>query len=226
MSSLKTLRHEVKYVIDRNTFNKIKEELKDILDVDGNLDGYNLRSLYFDSLDDIDYYEKQNGDSKRKKIRLRIYDKKHDIIKLELKAKDDIHQLKESLLISYSDSLEIINGNYEVLLNYDDIVATKIYSIMRENVYRPKTIIEYNRVAFVSKNNTRVTLDYDIKTTRYVDNVFFDENINYLDITNKDEIILEIKYDNMLENYISSILSKYISNRQSFSKYVMSRNKE
>lgn len=226
MSSIKVLRHEIKFAINETTMYNIRDKLKDVLQVDRNIDGYDVRSLYFDSLNDIDYQEKQEGALSRKKIRLRIYGANSAIIKLEMKMKYDTHQLKESLLINKETAQELLDGNYEVLLNYKDEIAKKIYLVMRENCYMPKTIIEYKRIAFLSQNDTRVTMDYDIKTARYYPGMFFEKNINYLDITYPNEIVLEVKYNQFIEPYINSILGNYITNKQSFSKYVMGRNKE
>lgn len=226
MSSLKVLRHEIKFTLSKKDMLDIKHKLKDVLKVDRNIEGYQLRSLYFDSVNDIDYYEKLSGDLNRKKIRLRSYDPNSDFVKLELKAKHDSHQLKESLIINRKCAKEIIKGNYDVLLNYDDEVATKIYLVLRQNCYRPKTIVEYKRIAFISPNNTRITLDFDIKCARYTSDNFFDEKINYIDIINSTEAVLEVKFDNFLEDYIKVLLAKYISDKESFSKYAMSRNKE
>lgn len=226
MSSIKVLRHEIKFVIDKSTMYNIRDKLKEVLEIDRNIDGYNVRSLYFDSINDIDYQEKQDGAISRKKIRMRIYNANSNDIKLEIKQKYDVHQLKESLMIDRKTALAIIDGRYDVLLNYDDEVAKKIYLIMRQNCYVPKNIIEYKRIAFLSKNDTRITFDYDIKSIRYSRGIFFEENINYLDVTSSNEAVMEVKYNHFLENYINCIIQKYTSNKQSVSKYVMGRNKE
>ena len=147
MSSIKVLRHELKYSINETTMHNIRDKLKEVLKVDRNINGYNVRSLYFDSINDIDYQEKLEGALSRKKVRMRIYDPDTNYVKLELKMKHDTHQLKESLLIDRQTAEQIIDGNYDVLLNYKDEVAKKLYLIMRENCYIPKTIIEYKRIA-------------------------------------------------------------------------------
>ena len=185
-----------------------------------------VRSLYFDSIEDDDYYQKLSGDMIRKKIRIRIYDVDSDFMKLELKGKYDIHQLKESLIINRKTCEQLIKGNYEVLLNYEDDIAKKIYLIMRERCYKPKCIIEYQRMAFISHNNTRITIDYEIKTSRFIENELFDKEINYINITDPNQIVLEVKFDHFLEDYIGRILDKYVTSNASVSKYVMGRNKE
>ena len=225
MSVLKTFRHEYKYVIPYEDMLRLRTKLNKLLDIDQDYDGYMIRSLYFDSIDDSDYYDKLGGELNRKKIRMRIYEPKGKLIKLELKAKYDYHQLKESLIISKEDAIKLINGNYDVLLKYQDDLAKRMYVILREGYYQPKEIIEYKRIAYKGKTTTRITFDLDIKTSSDIQS-FFNEEINYLEVTNKKDVVLEVKFDRFLEPYIADILDKYIFRGQSVSKYVMGRNIE
>ena len=221
METLKTFRHEYKFVIPYEEMLSLRKKLDELLTLDrGN--SYIVRSLYLDSYDDKDYYDKLNGEICRKKIRLRIYDTTSDKVKLEIKAKCDYHQLKESLVISKKDANEIINGNYEFLLNYDNEVAEKIYLILKEG-YKPKVIIEYDRLAYITTTTTRITFDYNIKSSTDFEK-FFTDNINYVNLVDGKDVVLEVKFDRFLEPYISKILEKYISRYQSVSKYMMGRN--
>lgn len=221
MEVVKTFRHEYKFIIPYGEMLKLREKLEKVLTLDRGRP-YLVRSLYFDSIDDMDYYAKQNGELVRKKIRLRIYDVNSDYAKLEIKNKNDIHQLKESLLISKNNAKELINGNYEFLLSIDDDLAKRLY-VYFKNGYRPKVIVEYDRVAFITTTTTRITFDYNIKRSNDFGN-FYTNDINYLDLTNKNDVVLEVKFDRFLEPYISKILAGYISRYQSVSKYVMGRN--
>lgn len=223
MEVLKVFRHEYKYAISYDEMLRLRDKLNELLEIDRNYNGYIVRSLYFDSINDIDYYEKLYGIINRKKIRLRIYEPDSEKVKLELKSKYDYHQQKESLLITNEEAKEIIKENYGILLNYKEELAGKIYSILTSNCYKPKVIIEYQRIAYTTKNGTRITFDYNIKKSNQIDK-FFDKNINYLQITNPQDIVLEIKFDRFLEPYISSVLNQYIAQKESISKYVMSRN--
>lgn len=225
MSVLKTFRHEYKFAISYEEMLSLRKKLNSLLDIDRDYNGYMIRSLYFDSVEDNDYYDKLNGEMIRKKIRLRIYDPNSDLVKLELKAKYDYHQLKESLIISREDAIELIKGNYSVLLNYQEDLAKRIYIMLMSGYYKPKTIIEYNRIAYMGKTTTRITFDYEIRSSTNVFD-FFNENINYIDIIDKKDIVLEVKFDRLLEPYISTILNKYITRNQSVSKYIMGRNNE
>ena len=102
MEVLKTFRHEIKYIISYSEFLYLRKKLDDLLEIDRNQLGYMIRSMYFDSINDDDYYEKLSGEVNRKKIRLRIYDKEGELVKLEIKQKYDL--LKDA----------IVNKNYEL----------------------------------------------------------------------------------------------------------------
>ena len=223
MNVLKTFRHEYKFVIPYDEMLRLREKFNKLLDIDRNYNGYMIRSLYFDSVDDEDYYDKLNGEMNRKKIRLRIYDPKGELVKLELKAKYDYHQLKESLIIKKEDAKELIKGNYNILLNYQEDLAKRIYIILMSGYYKPKVIIEYQRIAYMGKTTTRITFDFEIKSSTNIED-FFEDNVNYIENIDKKDVVLEVKFDRLLEPYISTILDKYISRSQSVSKYIMGRN--
>ena len=206
MEILKTFRHEYKYVIPYGDMLEIRNKLDEVLTLDQGKP-YFVRSIYFDSPDDVDYYDKQGGEMIRKKLRLRIYDIDSDIAKIEIKNKYDYHQLKESLVINKKIANKIIDGDYEDLLMMDNDLAKKIY-VLLESGYRPKVIIEYDRAAYITTTTTRITFDYNIKKSRDFEK-FFGNDINYFDITNPGDVILEVKFDRFLEPYISNILSKY-----------------
>ena len=70
---------------------------------------------------------------------------------------------------------------------------------------------------------TRITFDFDIKESTNIED-FFNEDINYYDLTTKKDIVLEVKFDRFLEPYISNILSSYKATSQSVSKYLIGRN--
>ena len=223
MEVLKTFRHEFKYIISYEDMMNLRKKLNNVLEIDRNSEGYLIRSLYFDSVEDDDYYDKLGGEINRKKIRLRIYEPNTDFVKLEIKAKYDIHQLKKSLILNRKAAEELINENYGILLNYDNETAREAYMILRTGTYKPKIIIEYKRVAYLTATTTRITFDFDIKCSNDIHN-FFNEKINYNNLTSKKDIVLEVKFDRFLEPHISNILADYSSNNQSVSKYVMGRN--
>lgn len=60
-------------------------------------DGYEIRSLYFDTFSDRACAEKEEGLQEHEKIRARIYGTNDRIIKLESKRKNGEFQTKDSM---------------------------------------------------------------------------------------------------------------------------------
>ena len=165
---VEVLRREEKYPLSlcdahiyRNKFSAIL--MTDHFSKNGS---YMVRSLYFDTPDDKDFFEKMTEQNLRRKIRMRVYNPNDTVVKLELKQKENIFQRKRSLVISKEDALQIIDGRFSALLHYQDEFAAELYAIMSTEIYRPKSIVEYQRYAFLAKeNNIRLTFDSVIKAT-------------------------------------------------------------
>lgn len=184
---------------------------------------YTVRSLYFDTPDDKDFYDKLNEQNLRRKVRIRIYHPDDTSAKLELKQKENIYQQKRSLTISRSDALALIEGNRSVLLNYHDPFAAEMYAIMVGECYRPRTIIEYQRKAFMAKeNHIRITFDSCIDASES-DHNLFSPTLAMHPILSRSNAILEIKYTHFLPGYLSSVLSQIDRRSVSASKYCMGR---
>ena len=219
------LRREEKYLVTLSEaahFSKIFEQVlqKDNFSKGGS---YNVRSLYFDTVDDTDFFDKINEQELRRKIRLRIYNPKDETAKLELKQKQDIFQKKRSLTISREDARELIKGNVSVLLKYGNDFADEMYSIMSMECYRPKTIVEYQRNAFMAKeNNIRITFDSNIQATESSFDLF-DENLLLYNVLDVNNTIVEVKYDKFMLGYISEIISCINRRSVSSSKYCLAR---
>ena len=94
---------------------------------------------------------------------------------------------------------------------------------MATGYYRPKVIIEYDRIAYLTTTTTRITFDLNVRRSYDFDN-FFSDKINYLNVTDGKDVILEVKFDRFLEPYITMILNNKVSRYQSVSKYIMGRN--
>lgn len=162
------LREEKKYLITLENFIKANNYFSKVLHQDehnGN-GGYIIRSLYFDTPNNDDFYNKIDGLETRRKIRIRIYDTNSDFAYLEMKQKQGNYQQKKSLKITREDAQELIKKNYDVLLKYEESFALEIYTIMKTKNYIPKTISQYRRTAYiVSENSIRITFDREIKAT-------------------------------------------------------------
>ena len=99
------LRKELKFVLYQHEFARIRPLLAGAmsLDVHGGDFGYWVRSLYFYSVYDKDYYDTVDGHLKKSKIRLRIYSMDGPV-KLELKQKEGSESRKRSLPLTREEA--------------------------------------------------------------------------------------------------------------------------
>lgn len=219
------LRQEKKYLLNYLEFRKFANLFEQILmsDPHNGYDGYIVRSLYFDTLENKDFYLKEMGVETRRKIRLRIYDPKDNFAMLEIKQKQGENQMKRSLKISKKDALELIHGKYECLLNYKEEFALECYSYMKTEGYIPVCIVQYNRKAFLCKENkTRITFDSNIIATESNFNIF-DENLPMYPVFPKFNIVLEVKYNQFLLSYVKDLIKTVDKSQISASKYCLAR---
>lgn len=209
--------------MDKITAEKTKHLLKLSMSPDTNngIDGYEVRSLYFDSIYDDDFFDKKEGLENRKKIRLRTYGHSSEIIKLEVKEKRGESQLKRSLIINKEEAEKMIRGDYRFLLLKDSDLSKNIYLEMTQKLYRPKTLIEYKREAYIMKSNdVRITFDTKLTSSEANFDIFSEEipmNQIYF------ETIMEVKYRDFLFEYIKKIIRGIDKKEVSVSKYVLGR---
>lgn len=224
--NLSVFRNENKYLISHIDSLSIGEKLDKMLmrDSHSKTEGYIVRSLYFDSINNLDYRTKLAGTEKRKKIRIRIYSPNTTECKLELKQKDGDLQHKISVWISNDDALELSKMNYSVLIKYfcESQAATVIYTTMALGCYRPVVLVEYDRIAYTYPlYNTRITIDMNIRSSE--SNLdLFSQNPLYT-VLMDEQNVLEIKYNQKLVRFISDILQPYHLTRCSVSKYCLGR---
>ena len=219
------LREEKKFLIGINDFISKSHELEKVLiqDEHNGVHGYMIRSLYFDTPFDTDFFEKQAGCELRRKIRLRIYDVKQDFAMLEMKQKQGAVQLKRSLKVSRADAERIIKCDYSPLLKYEEPFAAQMYAFMTTRCYRPVTIVQYNRKAFIAKENKiRITFDNQIVATESCFDLF-SEKLNMNSVLDPYNVVLEVKYNGFLLGYIRDLINSIDKSELSVSKYVLAR---
>ena len=207
-SSIEIKRKELKYFISHADFAAMGNALGKVLERDSHDkgEGYFIRSLYFDTLENKAFEEKMAGVEKRKKIRLRLYDFAGNMVKLEMKSKRDGSILKETLWIKKEDAEQLQECNYDVLLGYDGNAARKIFGEFKLFCYKPVVVIDYERNAFVYDfNNIRVTFDKCIRANS-IDLNIFDQSIFMKPLLSKKLVVLEIKFDRFMPEWLKSIV--------------------
>lgn len=194
-----------------------------IQDAHNGVQGYRVRSLYFDTLYDNDFFEKMDGLGNRRKLRLRIYDPRSDFAILEMKQKQGAAQLKRSLRIPKIDAQALIAGDYSPLLNYSDDFAREYYGLMQTRCYRPKTIVEYRRKAYIAKENKiRITFDSEITATESCFDLF-SEKLLLNPVMDRFSAVMEVKFNGFLLDYIRQLINSVDKSELSVSKYMLAR---
>lgn len=219
------LRNERKFLIGTADFLLKKQQLLQLLHEDphNGTEGYRIRSLYFDTEYDADFFDKEFGMEVRKKLRLRIYDPDGDFAVLEMKQKQGELQRKRSLRLSREEAMRLISGDYTPLLFHSEPFAAECCALMQTRCYRPRTIVEYRRLAFIAKeNNIRVTFDHTIDATASSFELF-DPHLSMTPVLDPSQAVLEVKYNGFLLSYIKDMLGDLGRSELSVSKYCMAR---
>ncbi len=218
-------RSELKYLVTDNDLIVLKHHLKNIMSSDefNGFEKYNVKSIYFDTYDNKCFFENEAGIDERFKIRIRIYNNSADDIKLEIKYKKNGFTKKEFCAISKELCKKIIKGDKLLFSECNSKVLKRLYLEQNMNYLIPKIIVEYDRVAFTDKmGNVRITFDTDVRASKYI-NRFFYKNTYARKIIPDGVNILEVKYDELIPDYISKELFLKKLERTSFSKYYLSR---
>ncbi len=218
-------RREEKYLMNMVDMQKLSAKLDAVMHQDphNGAEGYSIRSLYFDTLYEKDYQDKVDGIELRRKIRLRSYHPSDSFAMLEMKQKEGNYQKKRSLRVSRDDAQQIAQGRYESLLHYADPFACECYALMQTACYRPKTIVEYKRKAYVAKENQiRITFDHHIRATETSFELFNPE-LNMYPVFDSFNGILEVKYNGFLLSYIKELVDAANRSQLSVSKYCLAR---
>ncbi len=223
--AIRVMRTERKYLVSNLSISGLYHRLSAVMagDAINGTKPYMVRSLYFDTVYNDDYFEKMSGVERRQKIRLRIYDVHAKTAKLEIKEKQGAVQVKRSLTISREDAKSLQSCEYEVLKKYDDELAEELYLFMSTRQYRPACVVEYKRIAFVNKtNDTRITLDSKLCANEGNFSIF-DENLQLYPVGMQSETVLEVKYNHFLLSYIKDIVGTIECYETANSKYCMAR---
>jgi len=222
-------RHEIKFIISKQMSLVLKQRLALAMDIDKNsvnLDNtYFIRSLYFDDINSTAYYEKIDGVLYRKKYRIRMYNNDSSFIRLERKWKHNNMTSKDQLKISKENCINLLTNQFD---NIDKELLN--HSLMKEFItdikvfgLKPSVIVDYKRLAYTYPiSEVRITFDEKIKSGLYNCNLFNMDRITY-DVIDNDEVVLEVKFNEILPEHISIILQTIPMYRQAVSKFALCR---
>lgn len=183
---------------------------------------YLIHSLYFDDYKDTSIYTTNSGLSKRFKWRIRYYGEDLTYIVLEKKEKLESRCHKKSCKISVEEYNNILSGDtYDLIFDTDKKLVKELAIDMLIHNYKPKVIIDYERLAYVEEiTNVRITFDMKISASYELES-FLNGDYQKFYILPSGVNVLEVKFDDILPSHIRNIVESYNFKQTSFQNIIM-----
>lgn len=219
-------RHELKYYIAQGDYTLLHLRLRRAMESDANAKTtggeYFIRSLYFDDYNDGALRTKLDGTDTRDKYRIRIYNMRDDVIKLECKHKKESYIHKDSISLTRAECDLLLAGKYSFLLKRSEPFARHMFGVFAGGL-RPVVLVDYVREPYVFPlEDVRVTFDKNIRTGYYSTDLFNPSVVTYPAVPDYD-MVMEVKYNRYLSTYIRSLLQTGCAQQSAISKYCLCR---
>lgn len=223
-------RFEFKYILNESLKNQVEDQIRHFMKYDGYVhsefdSSYFVRSLYFDSPKSFNFYEKIDGIKKRKKFRLRTYNKNMGkaSIFIEQKGRNVNRVFKHRTLVEKEHLNHFYDGNdFENLVhNYGDMnIINEFISDTVKRKIEPVVLVDYMRRPYISDYdmNFRVTFDSNIKAT--ASRTLYPDGYGTFDCLSG-YTILEVKFFRKIPAWFHKLVLVYNLDRVSVSKFVL-----
>ena len=228
-------RQESKYVIPMYLIDDIRASVAPYVIADNHRalqhsNIYEIRSIYFDTFDLKDYYEKHAGLQMRKKLRMRGYNNltEESEVFLEIKWKNNTFISKDRTPIKYKDAAEILSGGdldkyfpYRKDFPKAREKASRFLFYLKRSSRVPLNLVTYTREAYIGKFNhsDRITFDSNIRSMMYpgIEDLY---EVGRLKTFLEREFVLEYKSENPMPEWFKQIIRRFNLKKQAYSKYV------
>ena len=169
-------RHELKFLISEAEEKALQERWKPIISYDKHAGpgGYTIRSLYFDDYYEAALYDKLAGVNERQKYRIRIYDGRDDVIRLERKEKVGQYIRKTGASLGRAGA----GGGYSAgeaggMFARPEKLCQDFYMETVMNGLHPVVLVDYDRLPFVFPyGDVRVTFDEHVRAGAWAGDLF------------------------------------------------------
>lgn len=226
-------RFEFKYILKEDLKTKIEKQVQYFMKYDGFVhpefsNSYFVRSLYFDGPDSFNFYEKIDGIKKRKKFRLRTYDKEYGktSLFLEQKGRNVNRVFKHRTLIEKNDLIKFYEAeDFGYLLEkYGEIkIINEFISDSVKRKISPVVLVDYIRRPYISDYDMNFRITFDSNIMSKPSKNLFPENDNSEDYIHclPGYTILEVKFYRKIPAWFHKIIMVYNLERVSVSKFVL-----
>lgn len=221
-------RQEWKFFITNQESFQLKIQMGQWMEIDSHTlagqDTYTVHSLYFDDRKNSSAYAVEMQLPYRYKWRIRYYGNDSNFLVLEKKEKLEDRCCKKRCNITIDEFEQICERKTEAFLfdTKKELLKELAKDIMIDG-YHPKTIIDYERMAFVEEFlKLRVTFDCNIFVSNELDN-FLEGDYFHVPVLPNNIGVMEVKYATNLPLQIKKIMKENRMERISFSKYYSGR---
>jgi len=221
-------RFELKYILPLYQCARIMEELKQQIAPDrhGGTEGYSVVSLYYDSPDYECFWSKIEGLKFRRKVRVRIYPaddiRKVTMASVEIKQRINKTVQKRRLELPLDRAEQLCAGKLplEGLDALDMQVAHEITYLSHSLQLRPTAITAYWRRAFEGHHeNAGLRITFDSYVAARIHGLRVNETAHNRLILPDDWCIMEVKADDRVPEWTTSLLARHACQLNRVSKY-------
>lgn len=226
-------RNEIKYLCSEKELCLIKNRIQEICKPDmytGEDGKYTIRSVYFDDYQNSCFYENENGTNPREKYRIRTYNGSLERITLECKRKENGLNHKTACQLTKEQCKKMLRSSFSLqdidikLLDAEQMsMLRKFYIKCQTKNFIPKVIVEYERTPYIYEiGNVRITFDRNITACGNISD-FMEPTIMGRPVMPVGQHILEVKFDELLPDYLHNVMQIKKIQRTAYSKYSICR---
>ena len=219
-------RYEHKYMLDRETFEKVIKILDEHMVMDSHNEGhtpYTISNIYFDTPDDYLIRTSISKPDYKEKLRLRAYgipdgDSKV-YLEIKKKFKGVVNKRRTTLRLSEAYDFVTTGKAPEPKEYMNTQVLHEIEYFLKVYDLYPKLYLAYDRIAYFERDNKdlRISFDMNIRSRRYdlrLENGDFGERL-----LDGEFYMMEIKTSLAKPLWLTHMLDELNIKRRSFSKY-------
>ena len=219
-------RYEHKYMLDRETFEKVIKVMDAYMVIDSHNEGhtpYTIANIYFDTPDDCLIRNSLSKPKYKEKLRLRAYGipNENAMVYLEIKKKYKgiVNKRRTTLRLSEAYDFVATGKAPEPKAYMNTQVLREIEYFLKVYDLSPKLYLAYDRIAYFEKGNAdlRISFDMNIRTRRYalrLEDGDFGERL-----LDGEFYMMEIKTALAKPLWLTHMLDALNIKRRSFSKY-------
>ena len=219
-------RYEHKYMLNRETFEKVIKILDEhmIMDMHNkSYEPYTISNIYLDTHDDFLVRTSLSKPVYKEKLRLRTYKvpTMDSTVFLEIKKKFNGIVNKRRTKLKLSEAYDFLaSGKAPEPKEYMNLqVLRELEYFMKIYDLSPKLYLAYDRIAYFEKGNDdlRISFDMNIRSRRY--DLALEKGDHGEKLLPDDVYLMEIKTSLAKPLWLTHLLSELNINRTAFSKY-------